>query len=281
MLFFEQLSKRERYIFIGTAVVLVLLILDQFVYNPLSDRLAQAQESRDKSREALRAINSELEKQTQLAPKWRQMLDSGLKSDPEEAESQVMHALHEWAQDCHVKLTKIGPDRRQETASNAPGKKRLPEISFQVTGEGNMESLARLLWRMQSATMPIRVTSVKANASKEGIDYLSFKLDLSTIYAPSPRSTAQPAPTSQPAPPAVVRTPTLAVPPLSTSPSTEPSPASQATSASQPASQASPDTGPWAAGQSSTATQPGAATQPAASGPSPAVKGSASPFGGQ
>lgn len=257
MLFFEQLSKRERYVFIGTTIVVVLLILDQFVYNPLSDRLAQAQESRDKSREALRAINSELEKQTQLAPKWRQMLESGLKSDPEEAESQVMHALHEWAQDCHVKLTKIGPDRRQDTASNAPGKKRLPEISFQVTGEGNMESLARLLWRMQSATMPIRVTSVQANASKEGIDYLSFKLDLSTIYAPSPGSASHP----------VVGP---AVSPVSSSSVSPRGPSAPPTLTSSPASQPGPE-------QSSTTMQASPATQPAASGPSSAISGATSP----
>ncbi len=219
MVFFEQLSKRERLIFIGTAIAIVLLILDQFAYNPLCDSLAGAQAARDKCREDLRGIHSNMEKQTQLAPKWRQMLQSGLKSDPEEAESQVLHALHQWAQDCRVKLTMLRSDRGQESASNSPSKKRLPEIAFHATGEGNLESLARLLWRMQSATMPIRVTKVQVNTPKEGIDNLSFQMDLSTIYAPSPRSQSQPAaaPASGPASATSAASSGTGVPPVSSS----------------------------------------------------------------
>jgi hypothetical protein len=309
---FQQLSKRERSIFIGAAAAVVLLILYQFAYNPLCDQLADAQTKRDKCREALGAMKLEVGQQAQLAPKWRQMLDSGLKSDAQEAESQVLHALDDWAQQCRVKLSVMRSDRGQENAANA-GKKRLPEIALHATGEGTMESMGRLLWRMQSATMPIRVTKMQANTPKEGMDYLSFTLDLSTIYAPAPRSASQPAggagtgPVSSSGVADVspvssspsrgreqpdenhgqdVHAATLpaAVSPSSTSPSAAPAPASQATPASG-------GTGvpPVSSSAGSVRNDPEethgrdahATTQPAAWGLSPAVNGPAGLAGGQ
>jgi hypothetical protein len=286
MAFFQQLSKRERYIFIGTVIAVVLLILYQCAYKPLDERLADAQKARDRSREDLRAMNSRIEEQAQLTPKWRQMLGGGLKSDVEGAEGQVLHAINEWAQACRVKLTTLRPDRGTDASSNLTSKKRLPEIAFHVTGEGNMESMARLLWRMQSATMPIRVTSISVNANKEGMDSLSFKLELTTIYAPSHRSESQPAPapggagvspaSSSRAAAVPAAREAVAPPASSSAPSSrgqredgrgeasQPTPASGP--GSQPASAPQPllASQPSEAGQPSTDSQPSGATRPAA-----------------
>jgi hypothetical protein len=106
-----------------------------------------------------------------------------MKSDPVEAESQVSHAIYTWAQEAGLTLTLVKPERVME-------KTKLPEIVFQATGTGTMSSIARLLWQVQTATIPVKVNDVSVSARKEGTDDLAVVLHISTIYAPAQ---AQPA----------------------------------------------------------------------------------------
>jgi hypothetical protein len=53
--------------------------------------------------------------------------------------------------------------------------------------------VARLLWRVQTATIPIKVTELQISARKEGTDDLSFQVRTSTVYAPPRSARATPA----------------------------------------------------------------------------------------
>ncbi|HAU37952.1 MAG TPA: hypothetical protein DCX07_09585 [Phycisphaerales bacterium] len=179
------LTKRERYVLIGTCLAVGALALDRFVVSPLLDRRAEAEAQRTSLTRKLNQARALLERQRLLTPRWQEMLRTGMKSDPAESESQVLHALRNWAEECGITLSLLKPERLTE-------KSRLPQIAFQASGSGNMNAVARLLWRIQTAGSPLRATEVQISARKEGSDDLSFQLRLSTVYSPSP--TAKPAP---------------------------------------------------------------------------------------
>ncbi|HOF19029.1 MAG TPA: hypothetical protein PK082_08970 [Phycisphaerae bacterium] len=180
------LSKRERYVLIGTCVAVGALALDRFVVTPLLDRRSEAETQRTNLTRKINQARTLIERQRLLTPRWQEMLRTGMKSDPAESESQVLHALRNWAEECGITLSLLKPERLTE-------KSRLPQIAFQASGTGNMNAVARLLWRIQTAKSPLCATEVQISARKEGSDDLSFQLRLSTVYSPS--QPAKPVPT--------------------------------------------------------------------------------------
>lgn len=172
------LSRRERLITIGTLVAVGLLALDRLALSPMFDAMDETDARRDALAAELGKSQAMISRWRQLAPKWREMVQSGMKSDPAEAESQVLHAIQNWAGETGVTLSLLKPNRQTE-------KTRLPVIAFQASGTGNLYSIARLVWRIQTSRIPIRVTFLQLAPRKEGADELSFQLRVSTVYAPS------------------------------------------------------------------------------------------------
>jgi hypothetical protein len=189
------LSKRERLIITATLAVVALLALDRYVVSPLLEccdreaalkeiRLAEIQRGRDL-----------LDRKREVAPKWREMIASGLKRDPAEAESQILHAVGDWAKDAGLKLSSMKPER-------LPDKRSLQEISFQAAGTGSMSAVSRFLWRLEASKVPIRVKELQLGSRKEGTDDLTLQLRLSTLYqAPDPPAPPAPDATESPAEP--------------------------------------------------------------------------------
>ena len=69
-----------------------------------------------------------------------------------------------------------------QAAKNSPEAK-FHVIGFHLTGTGPLSTLAKLLWRIETATMPIRVGEVQISPrnGKEGLDDLQFTLTVSTL----------------------------------------------------------------------------------------------------
>jgi Tfp pilus assembly protein PilO len=173
------LSTRERFWFIATLVAGGLALVYWFGLSPLIDWRADADARRDKLMRELKQTQELKDLARQLAPRWTEMVKSGMKNNPEDAENQVLHSIRDWSDDAGVSLSLVKPDRLTE-------KSLLPEISFQATGTGTLKSVARLLWHMQTASIPIKVAELQVNARKEGSDDLSFTLRVSTVYAVGP-----------------------------------------------------------------------------------------------
>jgi hypothetical protein len=85
--------------------------------------------------------------------------------------------MRDWADAAGVSLSLLQRERQTE-------KTPLPTIAFQAAGTGSMESVTKLLWRMQNATIPVRVTELQVWARNEGTDDLSVQMRLSTVYLP-------------------------------------------------------------------------------------------------
>ncbi|MFH1731061.1 MAG: hypothetical protein ABIF82_05335 [Planctomycetota bacterium] len=173
------LTRRERYIFIGTFLALGVLALDRLALSPLLEHRSAIEAQRASLSAELARARTLMAHRSEMDPRWREMVRAGMKSDPAEAESQVLHAIRDWAEEAGLVLLLLKPDRLTE-------KPRLPEIVFQAAGTGNMRGVVRLLWRIQTAAIPVKATEMQISARKDGLDDLSFQLRISTVYAPSP-----------------------------------------------------------------------------------------------
>jgi hypothetical protein len=184
------LSKRERYIAIGTGAVVALLALDRFLFTPLLDQRAQLTSEIELARHGLERATRLFANSRKVNQRWGEMLDSGVKTDASAAESQVLQAVHDFARESGLNMTSVKRERTDRV-------KEFQQITLRAVATGNMSAASRFLWRVQTARVPVRVTDIQITTRKEGTDDLSLTLGISTIYlAPEPKKpdgTAAPA----------------------------------------------------------------------------------------
>jgi Tfp pilus assembly protein PilO len=169
------LSRRERLIIAATLIAVAALVLDRYAVTPLLDARDAAEVQKQGLLDEMDRGRTMLASEREIGPKWQKMVAAGLRRDPTEAESQVLHAVGDWAMEAGLRLSSLKPDR-------APEKKHLQEINFQATGTGSMNAVSRFLWRVETAGIPIRVKELQLGSRKEGTDDLTLQLRLSTIY---------------------------------------------------------------------------------------------------
>lgn len=183
------LSKRERLIIVLAASALAAVVLYYYVATPLLDYRDALEVQKQKAQTEMDRATALLAHKRQIDPKWREMIAAGLKRDPTEAESQILHGVQDWSKETGLKLTSLKPERMTE-------KKTLQEITFQAVGTGSMNAVSKFLWRIETAKAPLRVKELQLGARKEGTDDLTLSLRLSTLYMPVQR----PAPSAADAP---------------------------------------------------------------------------------
>lgn len=168
------LSSREKYIAIGTAAAVAILVLDQLALSPYLARRTAINTERAQVMEDLNKANDLFTRQRKLRNVWANIEKGGLKVDSSAAESQALQAVLDWAQSAGVELAAIKPERSTQ-------EKWFQVIRFHVTANGPMASISRLLWSLETAAIPVRVNDVQIIPRREGTDDLTVQLGVSTL----------------------------------------------------------------------------------------------------
>jgi hypothetical protein len=187
------LSRRERFIAIATGAILGIFATDRLVVEPLLSTRSELDSQITSQRSALDRAQRLFTTNRQMAQRWKQIAGSELKASQSEAEGQVIHNVHDWAQESGLALPSLKSERAEK-------EKDFNKLSFRATGSGTMSQITRFLWRIQTATMPIRITELLISSRKEGTDDLSLTLGISTIQVIQDPSHAKPSAPPAPAP---------------------------------------------------------------------------------
>ncbi len=174
-------TRRERIIIIAAVAAVSLLLLDVYALTPLLERRDAARVERDQCTREMVQARSLFTHARLLGKHWRGMLADGMKPTAAEAESQLLRALRDWSVEEGVKLSSLRPERSQEDTE-------LIEITVYAAGTGSMRSASRLLWRIETAKIPVRIKMLQLGARKDGTDDLSLHLKVSTLYLPAEKS---------------------------------------------------------------------------------------------
>jgi len=174
------MSKRERTMLFVTLAVVGIFVLDRYALTPFLDMQDRQQVERDRVLKEIKSARSLGLERKDLAPKWRERIEAGLKDDPAEAEGQVLHALRDWAKECGLTLTLLKPERPES-------KSELREVQIQALGTGNMQNVSKFLWSVQNARFPLKIKEFQLNSRTDGKNDLALQLKVSTLYlAPLP-----------------------------------------------------------------------------------------------
>lgn len=190
------MTKRERTIAIVTGAAVGIFALDRYVLTPYQvERSAVAAEKRevldDMGDTERLFVREKLKKR-----RFREMLAGGLKSDPAETEEQLLNAVQSWAQEAGVNLTNTKPERVNRND-------RVQVVKLRAIGTGTTAAVSRLLWKLETANIPLKVEDLQLGSRRDGVDDLSVTLTVSTIWVtPEPQQQR----TAAPARPAASRT---------------------------------------------------------------------------
>ena len=169
------LSKRERLLAAATVLAVAVLALDRFLLAPFMDLRAQAETEKQSLIGQMERATSLFALKGRLRPKWDEMLAGGLKGDPFDAETQVLHAVRDWSQEAGLDLASVKPERVALEGD-------IQEITFQAAGTGPMSAVARFLWLLETTSLPLRIKDLQLGSRTEGRDDLSLQLRISTLY---------------------------------------------------------------------------------------------------
>ncbi len=177
------LSKRERIILIATLVSVGFLIANTFVIDPVLARRDEMESQRQQLLGDLSEAELLIGNHRRMQQKWNSMLSDGLRNDTE-AESKVLAALREWSGSARLSLSSIRPERISSD-------KGLQEMIFTVAGKGSLDSVARFLWQIETAALPVKIKDMQLGSSSESGDRMSLQLHLSALYLGTQKKQAE------------------------------------------------------------------------------------------
>ncbi len=168
------ISKRERYIGIITGAVIGLFLFNWIIFGPLMDRMDDL-DTQIKAKQAdVQDADRNLALKGSAEQHWALLSHSMLTRD--NYESKILNDVRDWAQEAGMTLSSLKPERVPEKEGE------FYKVSFRATGSGQMMQIARFLHRIQTATIPVRITDLSLTSRKEGNDDLSVSVGLATIY---------------------------------------------------------------------------------------------------
>ena len=171
-------TNRQRYLLFAIGVVAGLLALDRLVIGPYLDYRMELVTRRQDAKKELAKAEGVLRQEKEFRRTLVEMGDS-LKADPSDVEGRVLHKLQGWKQQAGLSNASFQRIRSVE-------EKGFTRMSFSVSAAGNMGSLATLLYRVETAPMPLRVDDMEVTPRGKDGEELQLRLTVSTLCRMSP-----------------------------------------------------------------------------------------------
>src|SRR5882672_10687914 len=130
------LSRRERYIVIGTVAVVGILALDRLFLTPLIERRQVTDAQMRLASEEMERANGLVTNRSRVNRKWNDMSGASLKMDGATAESQIIRAVGDWALEAGLNLSSVKPERAEK-------EKQFVKITFRANATGNMAAISK------------------------------------------------------------------------------------------------------------------------------------------
>jgi Tfp pilus assembly protein PilO len=160
---------------VATVAVVAVLVLDQFLVSPLFARRTELDDQVQIKRGDWEHNQKLVTDSKRMGKRWAEISSGPLKRDESQSESQMLQNVLEWARGAGMEVPSFKRERVER-------EKDFVKVTFRATGTGTMNQIGNFLWRIQTASVPVRITDVSITSKKEGTDDLSVQLGIATIY---------------------------------------------------------------------------------------------------
>ena len=156
-------------------MIVVALVGDRFILTPAVNRLGDLKDRKQALLAEINEAQNLFERRRLMEKRWRQLLGDGLK-DESQAESRLLHAVDDWAQQTRFTLTSVKPERLLTVKSG------LKEMTFTIAGTGSLEATGEFLWQVETAALAVRIKDIQLGSANEIGNNMSLQLLLSALY---------------------------------------------------------------------------------------------------
>ena len=171
------LSKREKYIVICTVAVLAVFVIDRYALTPL---LGMREETRTQKQKVSAQWNKAfglLERQELMEKRWRKYSEQGMYESASDTTNRVLHELRDWSGQYGFIFSSITPDKVR-----SKGEENIQEITFLVSGTGNMNAIGHFLYQLEHTILPLRLKDIQLSSRQETVDDMSLQVRVSAIH---------------------------------------------------------------------------------------------------
>ena len=167
------LSTRERNITLAVLIACVALILDRVAIEPYVQMRHDLVALHQKRRHELDDANLILKREAHLRRTMAQ-LSKTIQPDPASAEAQLLRMLNNLEQQTGVGSASFQRVRTLDDHGYT-------SLTYHMSAAGPMPALATLLWRIETAGIPLRVDDVQIIPKHEDGNELIVQINLSTL----------------------------------------------------------------------------------------------------
>ena len=172
-----KLNKREKYIGIGVGAAIAIFALDRYALTPYAERSKQLDIDRAAVMNKSKAADLTFARKNKLEKTWKD-LRAMMKTDNSEADSQARTVIRECAEAAGVVLSPINAERSPQSQEG------FRVISLKVSVTGRTASISRMLWHLETTSIPLRISDLELTAKPENSDELKLDLTVSTLATP-------------------------------------------------------------------------------------------------
>lgn len=151
-------EQRKRLLVIAAAVCLGLLAGDRFVVSPLSSLWARQSEEIASYTQSLEKGELLIDRAEALEQRRAEMVERSLPKDPADAENRILTAVGEWANRSRVQIEALKPRWVSD-------KKLGDRLEVRLSAKGNIRSVSRFLYELETDENPIRLEDVEITSS--------------------------------------------------------------------------------------------------------------------
>ena len=162
-----NLKQRERLLVLAAILCLVALLGDRLILSPL----LRGWEARNARIVQLRALLEEgrslLAREEVLTDRWSQMKRRSLPAEVSAAENEVLKSVNRWLERSRLSMTSLTPRRTQIEED-------FKRLEFRATAQGNLASITRFLYELESDPLPLRLEEIEMTARDDLGENLSL-----------------------------------------------------------------------------------------------------------
>ena len=184
-------KRRKNALIVAALVSFGLFAGDRLVFEPLASAWDARAAEIAKLRGRLDKGELLLGRQDHLAETWRDYEDAGLPADQAAAEALALKSVDGWAKESGLTVASIKP-------RSIPDNGEWPKLEFRASARGSLESIARFVWLLETAALPLRVEELEIASHEKKLGDMAVNIAVSGLLL-APRQDASPAPSTEPA----------------------------------------------------------------------------------
>ena len=153
-------NQRRRILAVAAIVCVAAVAGDRLVLSPLqnlwtarSERIVELEKSLSKGRLLV-------DREQAMKERWQDMKQRSLPADMSVAEDQMLKSVGRWTRDSRLGVTSLKPRWTDDEED-------FKKLEFRAAAQGDMESIARFVYELETDPLPLKVEDIEIAARDE------------------------------------------------------------------------------------------------------------------